>query len=145
VTVPARKFTTATEDETIALGAQLAAAWPRPCVVLLIGNLGAGKTTMAKGIAEGLGIARADDVTSPTFPLIHEYGDTGELYHIDLYRLDTAAEVASLGLDEIFSRPAVVLLEWAERFPALLPRERIEIRIDARDDESRIITVTELT
>ncbi len=108
----ARTFTTATEDETIALGAQLAAAWPRPCVVLLIGNLGAGKTTMAKGIAEGL---------------------------------DTAAEVASLGLDEIFSRPAVVLLEWAERFPALLPRERIEIRIEAHDDESRIITVTELT
>ena len=141
----ARTFTTATEDETIALGAQFAAAWPRPCVVLLIGNLGAGKTTMAKGIAEGLGIARADDVTSPTFPLIHEYGDTGELYHIDLYRLDTAAEVASLGLDEIFSRPAVVLLEWAERFPALLPRERIEIRIEARDNESRIITVTELT
>ncbi|MBL0160185.1 MAG: tRNA (adenosine(37)-N6)-threonylcarbamoyltransferase complex ATPase subunit type 1 TsaE [Bryobacterales bacterium] len=141
----ARTFTTTTEDETIALGAQLAAAWPRPCVVLLIGNLGAGKTTMAKGIAEGLGIARADDVTSPTFPLIHEYGDTGELYHIDLYRLDTAAEVASLGLDEIFSRPAVVLLEWAERFPALLPRERIEIRIEARDNESRIITVTELT
>lgn len=145
MTAPARTFTTATEDETIALGAQLAAAWPRPSVVLLIGNLGAGKTTIAKGIAEGLGIARADDVTSPTFPLIHEYGDTGELYHIDLYRLDTAAEVASLGLDEIFSRPAVVLLEWAERFPALLPRERIEIRIEARDDESRIITVTELT
>ncbi|HEY3444169.1 MAG TPA: tRNA (adenosine(37)-N6)-threonylcarbamoyltransferase complex ATPase subunit type 1 TsaE [Paludibaculum sp.] len=145
MTAPARTFTTATEDETIALGAQLAAAWPRPCVVLLIGNLGAGKTTIAKGIAEGLGIARADDVTSPTFPLIHEYGETGELYHIDLYRLDTVAEVASLGLDEIFSRPAVVLLEWAERFPALLPRERIEIRIEARDDESRIITVTELT
>ncbi len=145
MTVPARIYITATEDETIALGAQLAATWPRPAVVLLIGNLGAGKTTMAKGIAEGLGIARADDVTSPTFPLIHEYGDSGELFHIDLYRLDTAAEVESLGLDEIFSRRAVVLLEWAERFPALLPRERIEIRIEARDDESRVVTVTELT
>lgn len=137
-------FITATEEETIALGARLAAGWPRPCVVLLIGNLGAGKTTMAKGIAEGLGIARAADVTSPTYPLIHEYGETSELYHIDLYRLDTEAEVESLGLDEIFSRHAVVLLEWAERFPALLPRERIEIRLVARDDDARIVTVSEL-
>jgi tRNA threonylcarbamoyladenosine biosynthesis protein TsaE len=145
MTAPARAYITVTEDETITLGAQLAATWPRPCVVLLIGNLGAGKTTMAKGIAEGLGIARANDVTSPTFPLIHEYGGAGELFHIDLYRLDTAAEVESLGLDELFSRRAVVLLEWAERFPALLPRERIEIRIEARDDESRHVTVTELT
>lgn len=140
-----RSFIAATEKETIALGSRLAVTWPRPCVVLLIGNLGAGKTTMAKGIAEGLGIARADDVTSPTFPLIHEYGDTGELFHIDLYRLDTAAEVESLGLDDIFRRPAVVLLEWAERFPALLPRERIEIRIEAQVDDSRVVTVSELT
>ncbi len=138
-------FTTATEEETIALGARLAATWPVPCVVLLIGNLGAGKTTLAKGVAEGLGIAHADDVTSPTFPLIHEYGQAGGLYHIDLYRLDTAAEVESLGLDEIFSRRAVVLLEWAERFPALLPRQRIEIRIETQDDDSRIITISELT
>lgn len=138
------KYTTATEDDTIDLGRTLAAGWPRPCVVLLIGQLGAGKTTLAKGIAEGLGSARADDVSSPTFPLIHEYGDEGDLYHIDLYRLDTVAEVETLGLDELFARQAVVLLEWAERFPSLLPEERIEIRIEAGDDERRTLTVTEL-
>ncbi|MBI5085976.1 MAG: tRNA (adenosine(37)-N6)-threonylcarbamoyltransferase complex ATPase subunit type 1 TsaE [Acidobacteria bacterium] len=139
-----RSYTARTEEETIALGARLAAGWTRPCVALLIGNLGAGKTTLAKGIAEGLGAARAEDVSSPTFPLIHEYGGTGEVLHIDLYRLDTAAEVESLGLDEVFGRGAVVLLEWAERFPELMPEERIEIRIEPQPDESRLICVTEL-
>lgn len=136
-------YRTRTEDETVELGARLAAGWARPCVVLLIGNLGAGKTTFAKGVAEGLGAARAEDVSSPTFPLIHEYGEDGEMYHIDLYRLDTREEVESLGLDEIFARPGVVLLEWAERFPELLPEERVEVRIEACDDESREIEVTE--
>lgn len=137
-------YLTRTEEETIALAAELAAQWVRPCVVLLIGNLGAGKTTFAKGVAEGIGAGRADDVSSPTFPLIHEYGEGGEMYHIDLYRLDTQEEVDSLGLEEIFARPAVVLLEWAERFPELLPEERTEIRIEAQEDESRRIEVVEL-
>ena len=137
-------FIARTEEDTIELGRRLAAGWPRPCIVLLIGDLGAGKTTMTKGIAEGLGVARADDVSSPTFPLIHEYGEAGEMYHIDLYRLDTRREVESLGLDEIFARDAVVVLEWAERFPTLLPAARIEIRITADADELRRVSVTEL-
>jgi len=140
----ARSYWAANEDEMIELGRRLAAEWARPAVVLLIGNLGAGKTTLSKGIAEGLGVARAEDVSSPTFPIIHEYGEAGELYHIDLYRLDTEQEVETLGLDEIFARDAVVLLEWAERFPALMPAERIEIRIEARDDETREVRVEEL-
>lgn len=134
-------YITPTEDDTIALGRRLAAHWPRPSVVLLIGNLGAGKTTLAKGITAGFGAAREEDVSSPTFPLIHEYGDPAEVYHIDLYRLDTAEEVESLGLDEIFARPAVVLLEWAERFPELLPARRIEIRIEEVADGTRRIEV----
>jgi tRNA threonylcarbamoyladenosine biosynthesis protein TsaE len=137
-------FTTSSEDDTIALGARLAASWPRPAVVLLIGNLGAGKTTLAKGIASGLGAARPEEVSSPTFPLIHEYGEPAEVYHIDLYRLDTLAEVASLGVDEILARDAVVLFEWAERFPEILPDSRIEIRLATNPDESRTIEVTEL-
>jgi len=139
-----QSFIARTEEDSIELGRRLAATWPRPCVVLLIGDLGAGKTTMTKGIAEGLGVARADDVSSPTFPLIHEYGEAGEMYHIDLYRLDTTREVESLGLDEIFARDAVVVLEWAERFPTLLPASRIEIRITADADELRRVSVTEL-
>ena len=99
-------------------------------MVLLIGNLGAGKTTLAKGIVSGLGAAEPEDVTSPTFTLIHEYGE-GRVYHIDLYRLDRAEQVATLGLDEIFDREAVVLIEWGERFPQLLPEDRIEIRIES--------------
>ena len=136
-------YETRTEDETIALGADLARSWSLPAVVLLIGNLGAGKTTLAKGIAEGLGVTRRDEVSSPTFPLIHEYGDPGQLAHVDLYRLDTIEEVESLGLDETIASTEVTLLEWAERFPQLMPRQRIEIRIEAHDDESRSIVVTE--
>ena len=90
-------------------------------MVLLIGNLGAGKTTLAKGIVSGLGARGPEEVSSPTFTLIHEYGE-GRVYHIDLYRLDRAEQVATLGLDEIFDRDAVVLIEWGERFPELMPR-----------------------
>ena len=131
-----------TEDEMIALGAALAREWPRTGVVLLIGNLGAGKTTLAKGIVEGLGVERAENVSSPTFPLIHEYGDPVEVFHVDLYRLDKRAEVETLGLDDIFARPAMVLLEWAERFPDLLPSERIEVRIDPEASGGRRVEVS---
>jgi len=135
--VPVRAFETLSEEETIALGERLAAEFPSRCVVLLIGNLGAGKTTIAKGIARGLKAADPDDVSSPTYTIIHEYGD-GRLYHIDLYRLDTAREVAALGLDEIFDRDAVVLIEWGERFPELMPQERFEIRLEAEGDRRTI-------
>jgi len=135
---------TASEADTIAFGRELARTLPRRAVVLLIGKLGAGKTTLAKGIVEGLGAASPDEVASPTFTLIHEYGG-GRVYHVDLYRLEHAREAATLGLDEIFDRDALVLIEWGERFPELLPDERIEIRLratgedDAREIEIRIL------
>src|SRR3984885_9266635 len=132
-------FHTESEEETIALGEQLAVELPVPAVVLLMGQLGAGKTTLAKGIVKGLGAASPDDVSSPTFTLIHEYSPS--VYHIDLYRLETAAQVATLGLDEIFDRRAVVLIEWGERFPDLMPEERIEIRLRATEENSREIEV----
>ena len=125
-----RRTITNSAEETIALGREIARELRSHAVVLLIGNLGAGKTTLAKGIVSGLGLADVDEVTSPTFTLIHEYGD-GRLYHIDLYRLDTAPQVAGLGLDEILARDAIVLIEWGERFLELLPKERIEIRLRA--------------
>jgi tRNA threonylcarbamoyladenosine biosynthesis protein TsaE len=134
-------FETHGEEETIELGRRIAATLPKRAVVLLIGNLGAGKTTLAKGIINGLGAAEPEDVTSPTFTLIHEYGE-GRVYHIDLYRLDRAEQVATLGLDEIFDREAVVLIEWGERFPHLLPADRIEIRIEPLNEESRRIEMT---
>ena len=136
-----KRFETHGEEETIELGRRIAATLPKRAVVLLIGNLGAGKTTLAKGIINGLSAAEPEDVTSPTFTLIHEYGE-GRVYHIDLYRLDRAEQVATLGLDEIFDREAVVLIEWGERFPQLLPADRIEIRIEPLDEESRRIEIS---
>ena len=127
---------TNSEDETVALGQRIATGLPKRAVVLLIGNLGAGKTTLAKGIISGLGAATVEEVSSPTFTLVHEYGT---VYHIDLYRLDRAAEVATLGLDEIFDRDAVVLIEWGERFPLLMPENRIEIRLRSGPENRRVI------
>jgi tRNA threonylcarbamoyladenosine biosynthesis protein TsaE len=136
---------TMSEAETIALGEQLARELPRRGVVLLIGNLGAGKTTLAKGIVHGLCATPADEVSSPTFTLIHEFGN-GLVFHIDLYRLDELRELATLGLDEIFDRDAVVLIEWGERFPEILPRMRTEIRIRATGEgEEREIEVRSIT
>ncbi|HUJ23186.1 MAG TPA: tRNA (adenosine(37)-N6)-threonylcarbamoyltransferase complex ATPase subunit type 1 TsaE [Bryobacteraceae bacterium] len=137
-------FRTGSEEETIALGERLARWLPARGVVLLIGELGAGKTTLAKGIVEGLGAARPDEVSSPTFTLIHEYGGRRKVYHVDLYRIDHAREAARLGLDELFERDAVILIEWGERFPQLMPRERIEIRIEAGEGDQREIQVTKI-
>jgi tRNA threonylcarbamoyladenosine biosynthesis protein TsaE len=133
-------FRTASEAETVELGRRLAGELPPRGVVLLIGNLGAGKTTLAKGIVSGLGAADADEVSSPTFTLIHEYGE-GRAYHIDLYRLEHARQVESLGLDELFDRDAMVLIEWGERFPQLLPARRTEIRMRALGNGEREIEV----
>ena len=135
-------YVTDSDEATVDLGRFLAReVLPPRGVVLLIGNLGAGKTTLAKGIAEGRNAAAADEVSSPTYTLIHEYGDPVTVYHIDLYRLDTAEEVAGLGLDELFDRDALVLIEWGERFPELLPPSRTEIRIDRTGPDERRITV----
>jgi tRNA threonylcarbamoyladenosine biosynthesis protein TsaE len=136
-------YRTSTEAETVALGARLAAELPRG-VVLLVGNLGAGKTTLAKGIASGVGAASPDDVSSPTFTLIHEYGH-GLVYHVDLYRLEEAREVASLGLDDLIDSGALVLIEWGERFPELFPPPRTEIHLRALPDDSREIEVRQLS
>jgi tRNA threonylcarbamoyladenosine biosynthesis protein TsaE len=131
-------FRTHSEEETIALGRELARRLPPRAVVLLIGNLGAGKTTLAKGIVEGLGAAPPEEVSSPTFTLIHEYGG-GRVYHVDLYRIDDARELRTLGLPDLFERDAVILVEWGERFPHLWPPEHIEIHLQALDEDEREI------
>lgn len=138
-----RTFRTRSAEETVALGRALALELTG--VVLLIGNLGAGKTTLTKGIVEGRGAAAADEVSSPTFTLIHQYGDARPVFHIDLYRLEEARQVENLGLDDLFRSGSLVLLEWAERFPELLPVDRTEIRlrtvaaVEGEDDEREIV------
>lgn len=136
-------YRTSTEADTIALGERLAGEL-RPGVVLLIGNLGAGKTTLAKGIASGRGAATPDDVSSPTFTLIHDYGH-GKVYHVDLYRLEEAREVEGLGLDDLIDSGALVLIEWGERFPQLFPPPRTEIRLRALPDDTREIELCRLS
>ena len=135
-----RVLRTSSEEETIALGRELAKELVKPITVLLIGDLGAGKTTLTKGIVEGLGVADQDEVSSPTFTLIHEYG--GDVYHFDLYRLETEGQVATLGLQELLERDSVVLVEWGERFLSIWPSERIEIRIQPTS-EGREFTITD--
>jgi tRNA threonylcarbamoyladenosine biosynthesis protein TsaE len=134
-----RSFETHSDEETRALGRELAAWLPAAGLVLLSGELGAGKTTLSKGIVEGLKAACADDVSSPTFTLIHEYGDPVRVYHVDLYRLDSSEQALRLGLDELLESPALVLVEWGERFPSLWPAERLEIRIAHLKGDNRRI------
>jgi tRNA threonylcarbamoyladenosine biosynthesis protein TsaE len=133
-----RTYLTRSEEETIACGEKLALELPERGVALLIGDLGAGKTTLTKGIAKGLGAALPEQVSSPTFTLIHEYSP--RLFHIDLYRLDEEREVETLGLDEIFDKDALVLIEWGEKFLRLMPTDRVEIRLETFPDETRRIT-----
>ncbi len=134
-------YYTGSEEETIALGERLASRLPRKGVVLLIGDLGAGKTTLAKGIVHGLGAAEPDEVSSPTFTLVHEYGHSPKVYHVDLYRIGRAGELESLGLDELLDREALVLVEWGERFPQVWPEDHIEIRLRRLPDERREIRI----
>jgi len=137
----ARVARTKSEEETIALGEEIGRALGRGAVVLLTGELGAGKTTIAKGIIQGLGAAAPDDVSSPTYTLIHEFGGDPKVYHIDLYRIEHAGEVLALGIDELLDGDAILLVEWGERFPALWPPNRIEIRLAALDETVREVRV----
>jgi tRNA threonylcarbamoyladenosine biosynthesis protein TsaE len=130
-------------EETIAYGRSLAAELAPPLVVLLRGDLGAGKTTLVKGIAEGFKAARADDVTSPTFTLVHEYrGPSVILYHIDLYRIDTERELETLGLDDLLAPNCILLIEWGEKFPHLKRDQNVEITFERLGDTDRRIDVT---
>jgi tRNA threonylcarbamoyladenosine biosynthesis protein TsaE len=126
-----REYITHSAEETIDLGRRLAATLKDLRMVILHGDLGAGKTTLVKGIAEGLNAASQDDVTSPTFTLIHEYrGPEVTLYHVDLYRIDTQRELETLGLDEMLAEDgSLVLVEWGEKFPRLVAECDAEIRI----------------
>ena len=132
-------------EETIAYGRSLAAELSPPLIVLLRGDLGAGKTTLAKGIAEGFGAARAEDVTSPTFTLVHEYrGERANLYHIDLYRIDTDRELETLGLDDLAGPDSILLVEWGEKFPRMVSERNVEIALERIGENERRIRITGL-
>ena len=130
--------------ETMEFGRKLAGEIPSPCVVLLEGDLGSGKTTLTKGIITGLGLAREDEVTSPSFTLVHEYGQDRKAYHVDLYRLEGAREIATLGLEDMFSQPAIVIIEWGEKIEDSIQGCRLRIRMEHVASEDRKITVEHL-
>jgi tRNA threonylcarbamoyladenosine biosynthesis protein TsaE len=137
-----KTFQTHSAEETTDLGRQLAAELRPGSVVLLRGDLGAGKTTMVKGIAEGFKAAQADAVTSPTFTLIHEYrGPEVALYHIDLYRIDTQRELDTLALDDLMEPNTILLIEWGEKFERFRKERDVEIAIEQKGGDNRLIKI----
>ena len=139
----AQEFITHSAEETTAVGRKLAASMAPSELVLLRGDLGAGKTTLVKGIATGFGAATEDEVTSPTFTLIHEYsGPAVMLYHIDLYRVDTQRELETLGLDDLMTETSILLIEWGEKFPRFREDRDIEIALERLGENERRIRVS---
>ncbi len=139
----AREITTQSPEETIAFGRTLTELLAPPKLVLLRGDLGAGKTTLVKGIAAAFEAAAEEDVTSPTFTLVHEYrGPHANLYHIDLYRIDTQRELETLGLDDLRSDNSILLIEWGEKFPRLVRERDVEIALERVSESDRRITIT---
>src|ERR1700737_2209388 len=134
--IDSQQFTTHSAEETVALGRKLAAMLTPPKLVVLRGDLGTGKTTLVKGIAEAFQAASEDDVTSPTFTLVHEYrGPFANLYHIDLYRVDTQRELETLGLEDYLSDDSILLIEWGEKFERFQKGRDVEIRLERIADQ----------
>ena len=148
--MPVKEFVTHSSEETIALGREIAKKLRPPVLVLLKGDLGSGKTTLTKGIISGLGAAKEEDITSPTFNLVHEFGNSTlagsdrsphpcKVYHVDLYRIETFHDLESLGLEDALSEKAIVIIEWPE-FRTDWPT--IEIRLDHAGGDSRRIAIS---
>jgi tRNA threonylcarbamoyladenosine biosynthesis protein TsaE len=138
-----REVTTTSAEETIALGRTLAPLLAPPKLVLLRGDLGAGKTTLVKGIAAAFEAAAEEDVTSPTFTLVHEYrGPHATLYHIDLYRIDTQRELDTLALDDLRSDDSILLIEWGEKFAGFVRERDVEISLEREGENERRIKVS---
>jgi len=138
-----REVTTHSAEETIAFGRTLGDVLAPPKLVILRGELGAGKTTLVKGIAEAFQAAEEEDVTSPTFTLVHEYrGPQVSVYHIDLYRVDTPRQLETLGLDDLVAENSVLLIEWGEKFPHLQRDCDVEIALERVGDCGRRIQLT---
>lgn len=129
-------------EETIAWGREFAGRLRAPVLVLLSGEMGSGKTTLTKGMVAGLHAAQEDEVTSPTFTLLHEYGAAGKkVFHGDLYRIENLQDFETLGMEEVFAEPAIVILEWPEKFPLELGWPVVRLRLEHLGGDGRKITV----
>ena len=139
-----REFLTHSADETIACGRAIGASLKPPILVLLSGELGAGKTTLTKGLVSGLGAAREEDVTSPTFTLVHNYRGRAQVYHVDLYRISGFHDLETLGLEDLFSENAVVIVEWPERLTLRTDWPVLRIALEHVSEDSRRIRLEPL-
>lgn len=128
-------------EETIAWGRKLAETLRPPLLVLLSGELGSGKTTLTKGIVAGLHAAQEDEVTSPTFTLVHEYGSAQKVFHGDLYRIESLHDFETLGLEDVFAQPAILILEWSEKFSLKAPWPQLSLHLEHLGGDARRITV----
>ena len=128
-------------EETIVWGKHLAEKLQPPLLILLSGELGSGKTTLTKGIVSGLHAASEDEVTSPTFTLVHEYGHGKKVFHGDLYRIDSFHDFETLGLEDVFAQPAIIILEWSEKFLLKAPWPQLRLRLEHLGGDSRRITL----
>ena len=146
----ARCLVTHSPEETVELGRGIAAQLKPPVAAFLIGDLGAGKTTLAKGLVSGLGVAAEDDVTSPTFTLVHEYGqeskDAPRVYHVDLYRIETPRALETVGLEDLLGEQAIVIVEWGEKLGPFFRRAwsgsgLLEIRLEVVSETERRIEI----
>jgi len=132
---------TRSAEETIAWGREFAKGLKAPVLVLLSGELGSGKTTLTKGIVAGLNAATEDEVTSPTYTLLHEYGRGQKVFHGDLYRVENFHDFETLGLEDVFAQPAIVILEWSDKFPLKTAWPQIRLRLEHLGGDARRITV----
>lgn len=137
----AEEVITHSAEETVAWGRKLAERLQAPVLVLLTGELGTGKTTLTKGIVAGLQAATEDEVTSPTFTLIHEYGTGKKVFHGDLYRVESFHDFETLGMEDVFTQPAILILEWSEKFPLKAPWPQMRVRLEHLGGDARRITV----
>lgn len=139
------EIVTNSTEETIAKGREIGASLKPPVLVLLTGELGAGKTTLTKGIVSGLGASAEEGVTSPTFTLVHKYSGKNVVYHLDLYRIGDFHDFETLGLEDLFAERAVVIVEWAEKLPLRTDWPVVRIELEHLAEEKRRITFSEST
>lgn len=139
--MPAVEMLSRSTEETISRGRELASSLRPPLLILLTGELGAGKTTLAKGIISGLGVAAEEDITSPTFTLIHTFTGRVKVFHVDLYRVSDVHDFDTLGLEDIFAEPAIVLIEWPERMRLRTDWPVLRIALEHVEESSRKITI----
>lgn len=140
--MPASEFVTRSAEETIARGRELATQLKPPLIVLLSGELGSGKTTLTKGIISGLGAAAEEDVTSPTFTLVHVFHNHCKVFHVDLYRVDGFHDLETLGLEDALAEPAIVIVEWPEKFSLRTDWPVVRVELDHAGDDARRIRIT---